>query len=74
MSIYYKYAPDREKMFCYLMLVIFSIGIHMNLLENVFGHYRKYITCEFLGICKLVYVNQYFSDERPLHFSGSGYI
>ena len=32
MSIYYKYAPYGTKNVFYLMLMIFSIGIHMRLL------------------------------------------
>ena len=36
MSIYYKYAPDGSKHLSYLMLMIFSIGIHMKILENGF--------------------------------------
>ena len=34
MFIYYKYAPDGEKMLSYLILVIVSIGILLKLLEN----------------------------------------
>ena len=34
MSIYYKYAPDEKKLMCYLILMIVSIGILMNILEN----------------------------------------
>ena len=34
MSIYYKYAPDGSKFLFYLMLVIVSIGIQINILEN----------------------------------------
>ena len=34
MSIYYKYVPDGNKLFFNLMLMIFSIGIQMKILEN----------------------------------------
>ena len=34
MSIYYKYALDGSKFLFYLMLMIVSIGIQMNILEN----------------------------------------
>ena len=33
-SIYYNYSPDRKNIFVYLMLIIVSIGIHINLLKN----------------------------------------
>ena len=34
MSIYYKYAPDGEKLLFYLMLMTVYIGILLNILEN----------------------------------------
>ena len=34
MSIYYKYAPYGYKIVVFLILMIFSIGIQMNILEN----------------------------------------
>ena len=34
MSIYYNYAPDRKKVFFYLMLINMSIGTLLKLLEN----------------------------------------
>ena len=51
-----------QKLLFYLMLMIVSIGIHMNLLVNGFEHSRKYITFELPGICTLFYVDQYFID------------
>ena len=34
MSIYYKYAPDGKTLLSYLMLMIVSIGIQMEISEN----------------------------------------
>ena len=34
MSICYKYALDGTKMLFYQILIVFYIGIHLNLLEN----------------------------------------
>ena len=61
-----------QKLLFYLMLMTVSIGIHMNILEMICGDSRIDIPCEILGICTLVYVNQYFTDEGPFHLSRSG--
>ena len=58
----------------YLMLMIVSIGIHLNLLEMVCGYSRKLIPCELPSILQLVYFDQYFTDEVTFRFSRLGYI
>ena len=63
MSIYYKYAPDGNKIVVYLILMTVYIGIHMKLLENILWIIWKDIPCEIIGIYTLVHVNQNLSDE-----------
>ena len=58
MSIYYEYATYGKNLLCYLMLVVVSIGIHLNLLEKLFVktlvkifllHFLEY-ACWFMSI------------------------
>ena len=50
MSIYYKYAPDGSKRLSYLMLIIVSIGIQMNILESgIVDTLGKRFRVNFLG-------------------------
>ena len=52
MSIYYKYAPYGEKLLCYLMLMILSIGIHLKLVVlSYFDDCVYWYTSETLGKC-----------------------
>ena len=71
MYIYYKYASYGTKLLFYLMLMIVSIGILLNILENSLWISRKDIPFELLVICTLVHFNQNFLDEGSFHLCTS---
>ena len=73
MSIYYKYSPEEKNIVvlsyvddCVYWYTSDAIG------NFVCGYFRKEITCELIGICTLVHVNQSLLDEEPFYFCRSG--